>query len=637
MTAGPERGGGGRGVRVLARVGVDIAVAAAAWVAALGPWRPSLAVALAAGGACGLVAVGVGPRGRPLPAAVVVMLFVAALAGRAEAGLVGVEPGPITGPLTLVADPEVGDDGWVRAEGRLAGHRLLVETRSPAAHQELVDALAGERFVVRGTVRALSSPSAWTRSRHLAGRLRVERIDATAPGSAAHRLANAVRRRHQAGAASLAPEHRALLDGLVFGDDRAQPPAMVADFRASGLTHLLAVSGQNVAFVLAVAGPVLKRMRLWPRLWGSVLVVGVFALLTRFEPSVLRASVVAAATLGATTIGRPLQGARALAWAVTALLLVDPLLAHSLGFRLSVAASAGMLLLARPLAQRLPGPDWLRDGLAVTASAQVAVAPVLVPVLGPLPLASLPANLLAGPVAGLLMVWGLTAGSLAAVLGGWPAALLHIPSRLGLEVLTTIARLGAQAPLGRAGLPAVAALGAAAVLIGRSGGDVDGRGFAERAPPGAEPTARWRPSGPVLTATGAAVGSLALGSMLWPRAGSGIEQIGYGAELWTDGRVAVVVIDHGTAADDLVAALRRRHVVAVGVAVLRSNRSSVVAVLGAVAEAVPVATVVAGPGSRWPGAVTPAPGTELRVGRLVVTVDEVGPPLTTRVGWARGP
>ena len=93
-----------------------------------------------------------------------------------------------------------------------------------------------------------------------------------------------------------------------------------------------------------------------------------FAAVTRFEPSVLRAVAMAAIATTATFVARPASTLRVLALAVTALLLVDPLLVWSVGFGLSVGASLGIVLLARPLAARLRGPRVLIEPLAVTAS-----------------------------------------------------------------------------------------------------------------------------------------------------------------------------------------------------------------------------------------------------------------------------
>ena len=117
-------------------------------------------------------------------------------------------------------------------------------------------------------------------------------------------------------------------------------------------------------------------------------------------------------------MGRPSSRLRVLALAVTVLLLIDPLLVHSVGFLLSVGACVGIAVLARPLTDLLPGPRGLITPLAVTMAAQVGVAPVLVPVFGGVPVASLPANLLAVPAAGPVMMWGLAAGLPAGVLGG---------------------------------------------------------------------------------------------------------------------------------------------------------------------------------------------------------------------------
>ena len=100
---------------------------------------------------------------------------------------------------------------------------------------------------------------------------------------------------------------------------------------------------------------------------------------------------------------------------MTIVLLLDPLLIHSVGWWLSVAATAGIAVLGPPLAARLPGPAAVRTALSVTLAAQLGVAPVSIAVFGPLPMASIPANLLAGPAAGPVMVYGLPAGLLAAV------------------------------------------------------------------------------------------------------------------------------------------------------------------------------------------------------------------------------
>ena len=130
------------------------------------------------------------------------------------------------------------------------------------------------------------------------------------------------------------------------------------------------------------------------------------------------------------------------------MVLVDPLLVHAVGFRLSVAATWGIVLLASPLAARLRGPAGVRQALAVTVSAQVGVAPFLLATFDDgLPLAAVPANLVAGPVAGPVMAWGMTAGLVAGVVGGPVAELIHLPTAAASWWLHTVAATAADAPL----------------------------------------------------------------------------------------------------------------------------------------------------------------------------------------------
>src|SRR5206468_5130728 len=122
-------------------------------------------------------------------------------------------------------------------------------------------------------------------ARHIAARLSVDRVGAWHAGDPASRLANGVRRTLARGVESLSPSHRSLFLGFVLGDDRGQTPEVVEDFRGSGLAHLLVVSGENVAFVLALVAPFLRRMAMVGRIAAAVAVLLFFGVLTRWEPS----------------------------------------------------------------------------------------------------------------------------------------------------------------------------------------------------------------------------------------------------------------------------------------------------------------------------------------------------------------
>jgi competence protein ComEC len=399
-----------------------------------------------------------------------VLVLVSGLATRSLDGLDGVHPGPVAAEVTLLGDPAP-SFGGLRADARL-GHRRVELRAEGSSADALRPRLAGEVVDVRGALTPVTEDEGWLIARHVAGRLRVHAVISWRPGAAPSRAANALRRTLVRGASPLSPVQRSLYTGLVIGDDRDQPPELADDFLGAGLTHLLAVSGQNVAFALALAGPVLRRLRIWPRLLATLGVIAMFGLMTRFEPSVLRAAAMAATATTITTLGTPVSRLRIIALAVTALLVVDPLLIRSVGFQLSTAAAVAIVLLAPPLAGALPGPPALREAMSVTIAAQLGVAPVLLSAFGPLPLASFPANLLAVPAAGPVMVWGLTAGMVAGVTGGGLAAVVHLPTRLLLTWLAQVASRCAALPLGTLGAVPLAllALGLAVAVWGWSHG-----------------------------------------------------------------------------------------------------------------------------------------------------------------------
>ncbi|MGA9276034.1 ComEC/Rec2 family competence protein, partial [Ilumatobacter sp.] len=238
----------------------------------------------------------------------------------------------------------------------------------------------------------------------------------------------------------------ALFRGLVVGDDRDQPPEMIDRFRASGLSHLTAVSGQNVSFLLAAAGPLLCRLRPWMRWAVTVGLIAWFMALTRYEPSIVRAGAMAALSATAFVLGRERSPVRILAVAVPGLVLIDPLLVWSVGFWLSVGATLGVIGPGPWIAQHLARIRALRLfalPIGVTLGAQLGVIVPSVLVFGRLPLVSIPANLLAVPVAGMVMLYGMPAGLVA----GWVPALasvLMFPARIATRWVDTVAVLGAR-------------------------------------------------------------------------------------------------------------------------------------------------------------------------------------------------
>lgn len=425
---------------------------------AAGALLPAPLPPLAAGAA---VVLALGAR-RPVLFCLAASLVASGCSYRAWSGLTAPASGAVTAAAVLAGDPKPVPGGGVRVDLRIDGRRLEA-TAFGAAAAELRSRLAGEHVHVSGRIRRLPPyRREMFAARHIAARIDVAAARFHSPGSIPDRVANSVRRLLADGSKRLSLDERSLLAGMVLGDDREQPEPTADAFRQAGLSHLLAVSGQNVAFVLLLARPLLVRLSIASRFFVGLAVLALFGVVTRWEPSVLRAVAMAAAASFAAASGRPASTGRILGITVAGVLIVDPLLVHSLAFRLSVAACTGIAALAGPLERWLRGPSWLTLPLAVTGAAQVGVAPVLIPVFGDVPLVALPANVLAGPAAGPLMAWGLVAGPAAGLLGEPWATLLHTPTRVLVGWIAAVARISAALPLGGVRGPHAVTLAAAA-------------------------------------------------------------------------------------------------------------------------------------------------------------------------------
>jgi competence protein ComEC len=366
--------------------------------------------------------------------------------------------GSYTGWASIVGDPAPFGSG-LRVTVEVDGERFDAWTYG-SSRRRLVDRQAGDFVYLQGRRRLMVSNVRRAQIRHVVGRFETNVVGDWHDGSPLYRTSSRVRTalRHSA-ETTMTAEDGALFTGLVIGDDARESPRLIDAFRSSGLSHLTAVSGENVVFVLAAASPALRRLRPWWRWAATLALIGWFMALTRFEPSVLRAGVMAMLGCSSFVLGRQHSVVRLLAWTVTILVIVDPMLVWSVGFWLSTGATAGVCVVAPPLTERLPGPRWLRAPLAVTLGAQLGVVVPSWLVFHRLPLVSLPANLLAVPVAGFVMLFGIPAGLLAAILRPI-APVLMAPCAAGTRWVATVAYLAARAEPS----PRVAAAGWLAVV-----------------------------------------------------------------------------------------------------------------------------------------------------------------------------
>ena len=566
---------------------------AAAVGAVLGSW---LLVGVPLALAVALVAVCVWRPG-PLLVLVAFAAFAGFFGARALDGLADPPQGPVEGWVTLLDDPKPLGTNGVRVTVRHGDARLEVRAYGRVAAR-LDDALAGERVHITGTARPANSD--WHRWRHVEATLSVASVGERAEAAPVAAFANRLRRLLESGARSLSDDSRSMFTGMVYGDDRDQSPRLSDDFRAAGLGHLLVVSGQNVAFVLALASPLLARARPGVRLVALLAVLGVFALLTRFEPSVLRAVAMAGTAVTSAALGQPETGRRTLAWAVAAVLLVDPFLVRVLAFQLSVCATCGLLWITPALAERLPGPRPLRLAVATTAGAQLAVMPLLVAVFGTVPLASLPANVIAGPASAPVMMWGLTGGLGAGLLGGVGAWLIHRPTAVLLWWVRTVAESAAAAPpamLG-AGGAAVVGIGVALILVSRR-----------------------LPRGRTVGLAGGAVVAIALAHSVLTAASppEGWSEAG-GAQLFRHESAVVVVLDEPARPERLLESLRIAGVRRVDLVVASDGGASDAYAVLALSDRYRGTAIVAPPMHRVPGARTVRTGSAVQVGEVMMEV-----------------
>jgi competence protein ComEC len=250
-------------------------------------------------------------------------------------------------------------------------------------------------------------------------------------------------------AKSITPDSGALVAGLAIGDDSALSGQMLTRMKTLSLTHLTAVSGANCAIVIGGVFLLLKRAgsRRFTTLSLSLLALALYVAVVGFEPSVIRAAVMAAVVLLCAFAGRRMPPTVALSWAVILVLSLWPGMVTSLGLWLSVVATAAILLIAPAIYKKLSArmPASLALGLAVVVSAQLWCLPMLVNLSGGLPTYSILANLLAEPLVAPITVLGILALVVAMLLPPLAALLYWLASfaAYGIELISNLALLPA--------------------------------------------------------------------------------------------------------------------------------------------------------------------------------------------------
>jgi competence protein ComEC len=370
-------------------------------------------------------------------------------------------------------------------------------------------------------------------------------------------LAGTADRLREALAGSIAPglsgERAAVVAGIVLGEDQGLSDELGDAFRASGLYHLLAVSGSNVGVVVAAAIGLATAVGVSRRVGHVVALLGILGYVAAvgWQPSVVRAGVAATLVSLAWLLARPRDRWHFLLVGATVLVAWNPRTLLDPGFQLSFAAVLAIFLVVPAVleaAEGYPVPARLAAVVAVSGACSLVTAPILWVQFGAVPVWSVPANVLAWPVAGAILVLGLVAvgldpivpqaAELTAAGNGWLAA-----------YLAAVARLVASLPL------AQIRSGPALLLFGIV---VAGIVAATRVPP--------RSRRPLLAAAAAAIAGIGLwhlvpsGAAVPPPAGLRVTalDVGQGDAILVEAPGAAMLVDEGPPEGRAAEQLRRR-------------------------------------------------------------------------------
>jgi len=356
---------------------VIVAVTLATGWAAASPWRPR-----------GL-ALGLG-------IALIALRLVCVPGGRPPADLPPDLHGPWPATVESMGSPR---DGAQTARLRLGLDRgeAMVAATLPA----FPEISAGTRIVVDGRLRPPPGDDPYgeyLRRTGASGTLQarsVEVVEAASPvtlQAMRDAAGDALRR-------SLPEPEAGLAAGILIGLRERVDRQLAADFATAGVSHVVAISGWNIAIVAGLVGALLRGR---PRRLVAVIVAGTivaYVVAAGGSPSVVRAAVMAGVVLLARESGRAGRAPAALGWAAAILLLADPGMIGDAGFRLSVLATAGLLAWANPLGARISRlgrgrvPGWLAESLGISLAAQAATLPDVIATFGRLSLVAPVVNL----------------------------------------------------------------------------------------------------------------------------------------------------------------------------------------------------------------------------------------------------
>jgi ComEC/Rec2-related protein len=324
----------------------------------------------------------------------------------------------VSGPLIPALSP--GDEVEIDASGLRGLDRRPGANAADTLEREGVEGIATspQVFVLAAAGPSLASLIGWVQSRLIGA------VNAELPEPAA-----------------------ALLLGIAFGIHQPLSADVRAALQNAGLIHVVAVSGLKIVLVTGLVSA-LARVLEWSRrrtLLSAVPLVAAYVLVSGAGPAAIRSALMAGAAMLAATGGRRTDPVPMLALVAALMLGVSPALVEDPGFQLSFLGTAGILLLATPIAAKLPGPRLFVEPFALTVAAQVATLPVMAGTFGVIALGGPIANALVLPLLPAMIVAGGLGATLSALHPGLGWVLLQLAS-LGTSLTASVARIVSAIP-----------------------------------------------------------------------------------------------------------------------------------------------------------------------------------------------
>jgi competence protein ComEC len=438
-----------------------LAIGVATAALALGTLASVATLLLAA--ACLVGGLGLRAAGRPGTARWLIPFAIGLLLLQARAASDGIAPLPAPPPSG--AGPWVGvvvSIGSLREGSRPAVVQLEMEPPMTVAATLpwYPSVVPGDRVELRGRIRPPPDDDygAYLARIGAAGTLRAEAVQVLPVEDSLGAWLEGLRRGAAAGLDRAMPEPEAgLAAGVLIGLRDRVDRGLAEDFTTAGASHVVAISGWNIAIVASTLAALAGGLQRRRRAVLTALAIVAYVAFVGPTASVVRAGVMAGVALLARELGRPGTAAAALGWACTVLLLVDPAYVDDAGFRLSVLATAGILAWGSPLTARLSGANpgrprrWVSEILGVSFAAQAATTPIVLLDFGRLSLVAPLVNLLVVP----LVPPAMAAGALALVVGvaagfgvpGVLATLVGLPAWALYAAMVAFVRIGAGLPL----------------------------------------------------------------------------------------------------------------------------------------------------------------------------------------------